>query len=90
MDRHCFCSTESLVPDVPRTTCLFLLEDKADSPITHQNGHGTGELLGARTLLGAKGIVTRSKDATSGSWLLAILLGARTLLGAKGIHWCSL
>ena len=37
-------------------------------------------LLGARTLLGAKGFATRSKDATR-----ALLLGARTLLGAKGI-----
>ena len=36
-----------------------------------------------RTLLGAPGIATRSKDATRGS--LALLLGARTLLGAPGI-----
>ena len=34
-------------------------------------------------LLGAKGIATRSKDATRRK--RASLLGARTLLGAKGI-----
>ena len=38
--------------------------------------------LGARTLLGAPGLTTRSKDATRGS---ALLLGARMLLGAPGL-----
>ena len=41
-------------------------------------------LLGAKTLLGAPGLTTRSKHATRGSWhrywgLLASLLGAKTL-----------
>ena len=40
-------------------------------------------LLGAWTLLGAKGIATRSNDAIMG--FLALLLGAWTLLGTKCI-----
>ena len=54
---------------------------------------GSGLSQGARTLLGAKGIATRSKDATRGSpglttrskkllgALLALLLGARSYWG---------
>ena len=42
----------------------------------------------ARTLLGAPGLTTRSKDTTIGprgsSFSVALLLGARTLLGAPG------
>ena len=42
-------------------------------------------ILGARTLLGAPGLNTRSKDATR---ILAVLL-ARTLLGAPGLSASS-
>ena len=37
-------------------------------------------LLGARTLLGTKGIATRSKDEQR---MVALLLGARTLIASK-------
>ena len=39
-----------------------------------------------RTLLGAKGIATRNKDATRGSWLTS---SNKKLLVAKGIAGCE-
>ena len=48
-------------PGVPRQ-----LRD--DLFVRHLEGRISHKLLGARTLLGAQGIATRSKEATRGSW----------------------
>ena len=53
-----------------RYACL--LASRVHRGNLHDSGQSPGRLLalllGARTLLGAKGIATRSKDATRGSW----------------------
>ena len=39
-----------------------------NASVDQPKGPWDAQLLAARTLLGAKGIATRSKDATRGSW----------------------
>ena len=56
-ERHCWLS------------CLHILFSRPSQPaVLHSWWFESTRLLGARTLLGAPGIATRSKDATRGSW----------------------
>ena len=64
MDRH----PEKGLEFCPTATLFAKSHDIVKSDRDSDSQGSSIMLLGARTLLGAKGIATRSKDATRGSW----------------------